>query len=105
MAVSFSNAINAYNAAAKAVTNPDAARQEQDVGGGSSFASMVKDSLREARDLGLEAEQMQMKAINGEADLRDVVLAVSNAELALDTVTTVRDRVMTAYQEILKMAI
>lgn len=105
MAVSFSNAINAYNAAAKAVTNPDAARPAQDAGNGAAFASMVRDSLKEARDLGVEAEHMQMKAINGDADIRDVVLAVSNAELALDTVTTVRDRVMTAYQEILKMPI
>lgn len=105
MAVNFSNAINAYNAAAKAVTNPDSMRSTQEVGAGSDFASMVRDSLKEARDLGLEAEHMQMKAINGDADIRDVVLAVSNAELALDTVTTVRDRIMTAYQEILKMSI
>lgn len=104
MSVSFSNAINAYQNAARQVTNDQPSAAEA-MGQGSSFAQLVRSSLEEARDLNVNAEHMQMKALNGEADMRDLVLAVSNAELALDTVTTVRDRVLTAYQEILKMPI
>ncbi len=104
MAVSFSNAINAYNSAARSVAEgrPEPAVES---GQGSAFASLVKDSLREARDLGLKSEEVQMQAINGQADMRDVVMAVANAEMALDTVVTIRDRVVSAYQEILKMPI
>ena len=45
------------------------------------------------------------QAVNGTADLNEVVVAVSNAEIMLTTVVTVRDRVIQAYQEILKMPI
>ena len=44
-------------------------------------------------------------AIAGEADVTDVVMAVTNAETTLQTVVAVRDRVMAAYQEILRMPI
>lgn len=105
MAVSFSNAINAYNSAVRSVTEGRIERPDTGMDAGQSFATMVHDSLKSSRDLGVHAEQMQMKALNGDADIRDVVLAVSNAEMALDTVVAVRDRVLTAYQEILKMPI
>ena len=39
----------------------------------------------------------------GKADLNDVVQAVTNAEVTLQTVTAVRDKVLNAYQEILRM--
>ena len=40
-----------------------------------------------------------------EAELVDIVTAVSNAEVTLETVMAVRDRVIAAYQEIIKMPI
>ena len=48
---------------------------------------------------------MTAKAVVGEADLVEVVTAVNSAEMALQTVVTVRDRVISAYQEILRMPI
>ena len=51
------------------------------------------------------AELATASAVAGEADLTDVVTAVSNAEMTLQTVVTVRDRVVAAYQEILRMPI
>ena len=41
----------------------------------------------------------------GEAELIDVVTAVSAAEISLETVVAVRDEVVKAYQEILRMPI
>ena len=46
-----------------------------------------------------------IQALAGKADLADVVTAVSNAELTLQTVVAVRDRVVAAYLDILKMPI
>ncbi len=43
--------------------------------------------------------------IAGEADLKDVITAVANAEQTLETVVAVRDKVLAAYNEILKMPI
>ena len=48
---------------------------------------------------------MSLKAVAGEAELSEVVTAVANAETALQTVVTVRDRIITAYQEIMRMPI
>ena len=52
-----------------------------------------------------EGEMQSLKAAAGTADLTDVVTAMSQAEVTLQTVVTVRDRVVQAYQEILRMPI
>jgi flagellar hook-basal body complex protein FliE len=106
MAVDFSTAVNAYRQAAGAVSAgkpaPSVAQPEEDQG---SFASMVTDSLKQAVKDGRQAETLSMKQIAGEADLKDVIAAVANAEQTLETVVAVRDKVLSAYQEILKMPI
>jgi flagellar hook-basal body complex protein FliE len=48
---------------------------------------------------------MTAAAAAGEAELLDVVTAVSAAEISLETVVAVRDEVVRAYQEILRMPI
>ncbi|SDH57100.1 flagellar hook-basal body complex protein FliE [Roseospirillum parvum] len=104
MAVNMNGGVAAYQAAARMGPKP---------GGGAApagnavdtFAGLVKDSLKEAVAIGRHSEEMTKQAIKGEADLREVVLAVNNAENALDTVVKVRDKVLKSYQEILKMPI
>lgn len=66
---------------------------------------MVTDSLKHAVQSGRDAETLSMKQIAGEADLKDVITAVANAEQTLETVVAVRDKVLAAYQDILKMPI
>jgi len=48
---------------------------------------------------------MSAQAVTGEADLTDVVAAITSAELTLQTVVAVRDRLISAYQEIMRMPI
>jgi flagellar hook-basal body complex protein FliE len=43
--------------------------------------------------------------VQGKADLVDVVTAVSSAEASLETVMAIRDQVINAYQEIMRMPI
>jgi flagellar hook-basal body complex protein FliE len=43
--------------------------------------------------------------VDNDAELVDIVSAVANAEITLDTVVTIRDRVIHAYQEIIRMPI
>jgi flagellar hook-basal body complex protein FliE len=104
MAIDFSAAVNAYKKAAAASpmggTNAASVMPGQD-----SFANMVGDSLQQAVQTGREAENLSIKQISGEADLKDVITAVANAEQTLETVVAVRDKVLSAYNEILKMPI
>lgn len=72
---------------------------------GSSFGGLLRDELRGAVADQRRAEQTTMAGLSGQASLQQVVEAVSRAELSLQTVTAVRDRVIAAYQEILRMPI
>lgn len=103
MAISPVEAAQAFSKAAKLVEggiDPNAKPAGQ-----STFVDMVKDVAKQSIEAGRESEKMTASAVAGEADLTDVVMAVSNAEMTLQTVVTVRDRVLAAYQEILRMPI
>ncbi|MBB4212297.1 flagellar hook-basal body complex protein FliE [Rhodothalassium salexigens] len=73
--------------------------------GAGGFGALVDTMVTNVEDATRNAEQMSAKAVAGEAGLVDVVTAVNNAEMVLDTVTTVRDRVVKAYEEIMRMPI
>ena len=100
------NAISAYNSAARSFAGDDKdAKTDSVSGAGSDFASLLKAGARNAIESGKKSEEMAKQAIAGKADVRDVVAAVNNAELTLQTVVAVRDKVISAYSDILKMPI
>lgn len=72
---------------------------------GGGFGEMLGEALQGALESQKTAETTSAKAVAGKADVTDVVTAVTNAEVALDTVVAVRDRVISAYQEIMRMPI
>lgn len=72
---------------------------------GPSFAELVKEAGQEAVSEGLNAEKVSLQSLTGESGLADIVTAVSSAEVTLETVVSVRDRVIQAYQDIIKMPI
>ena len=51
------------------------------------------------------SETASMQAMTGDADPHTLVQALAQAELAVETVVTVRDKVVEAYQEILRMPV
>lgn len=73
--------------------------------GPSGFAQVLGGVLENAVEAGRTSEAAAVKAAAGKADVADVVTAINNAELALETVVAVRDRVISAYQEIMRMPI
>ncbi len=72
---------------------------------GPSFADFVSEAVSDAIATGHQAEQVAVDAVAGEADIVDVVTAISAAEMTLETVVSVRDRMVSAYQEIMRMPI
>jgi flagellar hook-basal body complex protein FliE len=102
MVANVSAALNAYaSAAARAVQPGPAALEDQE--DGPSFGAVLEQAAKGAVDTLKTSEQMSAKAVLGKADLTDVVSAVNNAEMTLQTVTAVRDKVVSAYQQILQM--
>ena len=63
--------------------------------------AMVTDAATSMR----AAEGASAKQVAGKGDLIDVVTAIGAAETALDTVVAVRDRMVNAYSEIMRMQI
>lgn len=99
------NAISAYNQAAKSFSGDSDSKTESVSGSGMDFASLLKDGVKNAIDSSKRSEELSKQAIAGKADIRDVVAAVNNADLTLQTVVAVRDKVINAYNDILKMPI
>src|SRR5271155_5086218 len=95
------NAIAAYSNTARAAV-PSGELRPQTC---QSFANLVENAADQAIQTTQGGEKASIQAIAGKADLNDVVTAVSNAEITLQTVVAVRDRVVGAYLDILKMPI
>lgn len=72
---------------------------------GPSFKDLVAEGLDQARSTGYKAEATSVEALANKSELHDLVTAVSNAELTVNTVVAVRDRMVNAYQDIIKMPI
>ena len=68
-----------------------------------SFGDMIRDIAVKSMQTMRGAETASAKAVAGTASLPEVVQAITAAELTLQTVVTVRDRMMSAYQEIMRM--
>jgi flagellar hook-basal body complex protein FliE len=100
--ISPANAAAAYGASPRGVI-PSADVQPS---AGPAFSTLVEQVARNTVDAQKTAEAQTMRAVAGQAkDLTEVVTAVAHAELALQTVVSVRDRVVQAYQEIMRMPI
>ncbi len=70
-----------------------------------SFGSMIEDMIGSVGQTTKAAEVQSAKAVNRTGDLVDIASAVNNAELTLQTVVAVRDKMIGAYQEIMRMPI
>lgn len=102
------DALSAYNQASKQLQGGLGAREGQDgagAAGGSAFAGLIDDALGDVKAATANTEVTAAKALVDQADMVDVATAVSNAELVVETVVTVRDKVISAYNDIIKMPI
>jgi flagellar hook-basal body complex protein FliE len=69
------------------------------------FESLLKSELAATQDALRASEVASAEALSGRGDLQQVVEAVTEAELGLQKLTAMRDRMISAYQEIMRMPI
>ncbi|RDD60843.1 flagellar hook-basal body complex protein FliE [Ferruginivarius sediminum] len=106
MTVSYSEALAAYNRVAQQARPADSQSSgESEATGGQDFAKVLRESAGDAIGTLRTAETQSLAAAAGKADINDVVMAMSQAEMTLQTVVTLRDRAVQAYQDILRMPI
>ncbi len=103
MVTSISGAVTAYQQAKDSIKG--SGTEPRTDATGNSFADLLGDIAGAAKSAGVASERATMGAIAGKTDISEVVMAVSQAEVTLQTVVSIRDRVVSAYQEILRMPI
>jgi flagellar hook-basal body complex protein FliE len=98
-------AANAY--AALAQLRDQSAGFSRDAGqdGGINFGSVLKDVMTNVTAIGRKSDGQAQDVAMGKANMVDVVTAVAESETAIQTMVAVRDKVIAAYEDILKMPI
>jgi flagellar hook-basal body complex protein FliE len=102
MAIAAAAASAAYQAVAK-IGGESAAQAGATSGTG--FGDFLTSAIKDAVGNMKAGEQAASQQAAGKGDIVDVVNAVNKAELTLDTVVAVRDKVIQAYQSIMQMPI
>ena len=69
------------------------------------FGATLQRAVEGAVEMGRGADAASTQALLGQGSVSDVVMAVSRAELALQTAVALRDRVVSAYQDVMRMPI
>ena len=72
---------------------------------GPGFSELLQGVMNQTTQQTRGAETQMAQMVQGQGSLIDVVTAVSSAEASLETVMAVRDQVISAYQEIMRMPI
>lgn len=97
-------AANAYANFAKMMERGGAEKTGQAVAG-PSFGALLKDSIGSVLEAGKKSDAQTIAMASGKANVMDVVTAVAETDVAVSTLVSVRDRVIQAYEDIMKMPI
>lgn len=98
-------AANAYASLARLNNPAEALAKTQGEARGSSFGSILKEVVSTVVEAGRKSDVQTQMAAAGKANMVDVVTAVAETETAIETLVSVRDKVIAAYEDILKMPI
>lgn len=105
-------AFDAANAYANVIKNQNGVGSIGSIGsldgggqGKGAFSDMLSQTIGDTAGAIDKSANSGIDAMSGNADLVDVVTTVQNAEMVLETVVAVRDKVIAAYNDIIKMPI
>ena len=107
MSMPISSATAAYAQAQKLIsqsakTTPTVIPEQTNAPG---FSEVLSQNMNAVLETGQAADQKSMEMINGNANVVDVVTAIAETEIAIESMVTIRDRVIQAYEEIMRMPI
>jgi flagellar hook-basal body complex protein FliE len=98
------SAAKAYAALAKLAQPGEAGSKVADTGG-QNFGALLKDTMSAVTQAARSSDTQAQALAAGKANVVDVVTAVAESEVAVETLVAVRDRVIAAYEEIMRMPI
>jgi flagellar hook-basal body complex protein FliE len=102
-------AANAYASLAR-LTDPSGGLSKaiSEVSGasdGTNFSSVLKEALGAVAQTARKSDAQSQAMAAGKANVVDVVTAVAETEVAIEALVSVRDKVIQAYEEIMRMPI
>lgn len=103
MTVNVGSILDAYRSTLK--NAEDGVAGVDKVSGSGVFGNILEKVMDGTVDSLKNAEAVGIAAVKGKATVNDVVTAVSAAETALQTVVTIRDRIIAAYQELMRSGV
>jgi flagellar hook-basal body complex protein FliE len=102
-------AANAYANLARILDTGGAGKSDASAastgGGGPSFGDLVKNAIGDVMDGGRKSDAQTVAMASGKANVMDVVTAVAETDVKVSTLVSVRDKVIQAYEDIMKMPI
>jgi flagellar hook-basal body complex protein FliE len=85
------------------LTAPSSAVSTATGQGGSGFGSALKSAIEHVDGYQQDANQAISQFLQGNGELHNVALATQRAEMAFDLGVQIRNKVVSAYQEVMKM--
>jgi len=99
-------AAGAYASLARLADPSAALGKGADEGAGASgFGAMLKEAIGSVLEAGRKSDAQGQAMAAGKSNIIDVVTAVSETEVAVEALVSVRDKVISAYEEIMRMPI
>jgi flagellar hook-basal body complex protein FliE len=97
-------AISAITAASPSAATPAAAASTSGVSGsGSDFSNLLGNAIDQLQGVTQNADTLSIEGATGQANVADVTVASTEADLAVNLVTAVRDKAVDAFNSIMSM--
>ncbi|MEW5771843.1 MAG: flagellar hook-basal body complex protein FliE [Pseudomonadota bacterium] len=99
--------VNQLRAVAAQAAGPAASQATSETAPSQDFAALLKSAVDEVNSAQMDAKQLTRQFEGGDPDvnLQDVVLSLQKASLSFQTMVQVRNKLVTAYQEIMNMQV
>jgi flagellar hook-basal body complex protein FliE len=98
-------AANAYANLARILDTGGAGKTASEASGAPSFGDLLKGAIGDVMDGGRKSDAQTVAMAAGKANVMDVVTAVAETDVKVSTLVSVRDKVIQAYEDIMKMSI
>ena len=98
-------AANAYASLARLTESAGMTKAAGEGSSGPNFGELVKEAIGSLTQSSRASDIQSQQMAAGKANIVDVVTAVAETEVAIDTLVSVRDKVVSAYEEIMRMPI
>jgi flagellar hook-basal body complex protein FliE len=96
------NDFSIYSSTQKAIPQPSASPAASPKSAGSSFGNALEDAIKQVNGLEVNSQKEMDKFLTEDTDLHSVMMALEKADVSFQMMMQVRNKIVSAYQEIMK---